>query len=187
MRTGAAVVKLGKLGALVVCVALAGCAGWHDLFQRDRPDEATIVAALRLPAPAQTDVAIALGCPTEDDGRLTPCLRCRVAGAVQALREGRVQAIIFSGGAAHNRYVEAAAMASAARALGLPGDRLLIEGASLTTWQNLRFAKRIMEAHGFKTALLISAREHLPRARRFADYYGVPAALAACEDSPSLH
>lgn len=186
MCIGAVIVLRVKLGALAACVTLAGCAAWHDLFQRDRPDESTIVAALRLPAPAQTDVAIALGCPTEDDGRPSQCLRCRVAGAVQALREGRVQAIIFSGGAAHNRYVEAAAMAKAARELGLPGDRLLIEGESLTTWQNLRFAKRIMQEHGYKTALLVSAREHLPRARRFADYYGVPAALAACEDSPSL-
>lgn len=186
MRRGTAILKLVRRGALVACVSLAGCAPWHDLFQRDRPDEATIAAALRLPAPARTDVAIALGCPTEDDGRPSPCLRCRVAGAAEALRKGRVQAIIFSGGAAHNRYVEAAVMAKAAREQGLPAERLFIEGESLTTWQNLRFAKRIMQAHGYQTALLISAREHLPRARRFADYYGVPAALAACEDSPSL-
>lgn len=169
---------------LLLVPLLGGCAAWHDLFQRDHPDEAVIREALALPAPATTDVGIALGCPTEADGRPSPCQRCRVAGAVQALRQGRVRAVIFTGGAAHNRYVEGAAMAALAHKSGQPRDRLLVEGEALTTWQNLRFSKRIMQAHGYKTALLISAREHLPRARRFADYYEIPVALAACEDAP---
>jgi hypothetical protein len=41
-----------------------------------------------------------------------------------------------------------------------------------------------MKASGFQTALLISTRDHLPRARRFADYYQIPTALLACEDAP---
>ena len=179
--------RLGAvLGVLGVLVLLGGCAPWHDLFQRDRPDEATIQHALRQPAPAATDVGIALGCPTEDDGRPSGCLRCRVAGAVRAVREGRVRAVIFTGGAAHNRFVEGAAMAELAARSGLRPDQILVEGEALTTWQNLRFARRIMQAHGYRTALLISARDHLPRARRFADYYGIPSALVACEDAPPL-
>ena len=60
-----------------------------------------------------------------------------------------------------------------------------MEGQSLTTWQNLRFVQRLMRQHGYQTALLISARDHLPRARRFAAYYGIPVALIACEDVPA--
>ena len=42
-------------------------------------------------------------------------------------------------------------------------------------------SQRLMQAHGYNTALLISTRGHLPRARRFADYYRISARLSACE------
>lgn len=167
---------------LLVVLLWGGCAAWHDLFQRDRPDGNTLSTALNLPAPATTDVGIALGCPSEDDGSPSDCLRCRVDGAVRALRQNRVRAVIFSGGAAHNRYVEAEVMARLSRSFGIRDEQILVEGQALTTWQNLRNAQRLMRTRGYQTALLISAREHLPRARRFADYYGIPSALMACED-----
>ncbi len=74
-------------------------------------------------------------------------------------------------------------MAALSRAFGVAEKQILVEGRALTTWQNLRYAQRIMLAHGYRTALLISTRDHLPRARRFADYYGIPSALLACEDA----
>jgi uncharacterized SAM-binding protein YcdF (DUF218 family) len=163
----------------------SGCAAWHDLFQRDRPTEEILKETLTLPAPKSVDVGIALGCPTEDNGKPSACLQCRVDGALRALRSGRVRAIIFSGGAAHNRHVEGEAMARLAKDAGIPAEQILIEGQSLTTWQNLRYSQRIMREHGYASALLISAAEHLPRARRFADYYGIPTQLAACEELAS--
>ncbi len=163
-------------------VLLSGCAAWHDLFQRDRANTELLAQTLEQPAPPRTDVAIALGCPTDDDGTPSECLMCRVRAAVKAIREARVQAVIFSGGAAHNRYVEGEVMATLAHQSGVPRDRIFIEGQSLTTWQNLRYAQRIMQDHGFSTALLISATNHLPRARRFADYYHIPVAVQGCEE-----
>ena len=172
-----------RLGlGLFFVLLFGGCAAWHDLFQRDRPSGDILAEALRLPAPASTDVGIALGCPSEDDGTPSDCLRCRVAGALRALRQKRVRAVIFSGGAAHNRYVEAEVMAELMRENGVPESQILVEGQALTTWQNLRNAQRMMRARGYETALLISTRDHLPRARRFADYYGIPSALMACEE-----
>lgn len=168
---------------LFLLVLLAGCAPWHDLFQRDRPTAEILAEAQKLPTPPITDVGIALGCPADDDGLPSLCQLCRVKGALRALRQGRVQAIIFSGGAAHNRYVEGEVMAALSRAFGVAEKQILVEGRALTTWQNLRYAQRIMLAHGYRTALLISTRDHLPRARRFADYYGIPSALLACEDA----
>ncbi len=167
---------------ILVSLSLYACAPWHDFFQRDRPSAELLAEAQRLPAPPITDVGIALGCPANDDGAPSPCLRCRVEGALRALQRGRVRAVIFSGGAAHNRYIEAEVMAALMRSFGIKDEQILVEGRALTTWQNLRYAQRIMRAHGYKTALLISTRDHLPRARRFADYYGIPSALMACED-----
>jgi len=174
---------LAVLLAVVVCAAFSGCAAWHDLFQRDQPDPTALAQALAQPTPSSTDVAVVLGCPSEDDGRPSLCLQCRVHAAQQVLTQGRVRALIFSGGAAHNRHVEAEVMAGLAQHRGVGRDQILLEGQSLTTWQNLRFSQRIMRAHGFQSALLISTRDHLPRARRFAAYYGIPVALYACEDA----
>jgi uncharacterized SAM-binding protein YcdF (DUF218 family) len=175
--------RRGWLAAAACCLTLlTGCAPWHDLFQRDRENAELLAQTLQQPTPEHTDVAIALGCPAEADGTASECLRCRVRGALRALEASRVKAVIFSGGAAHNRFVEAEVMAALARAHGVPQERIFIEGRSLTTWQNLRYAQRIMRAHGYSTALLISARNHLPRARRFAEYYQIPVALSACED-----
>lgn len=180
------VVSRGMLRVLLVVAAsglLAGCAAWHDLFQRDQPDPSALSEALAQPAPSSTDVAVVLGCPSEDDGRPSPCLQCRVRAAQQVLAQGRVRALIFSGGAAHNRHIEAEVMAGLAQRRGVGREQILVEGQSLTTWQNLRFSQRIMRAHGFQSALLISTRDHLARARRFAAYYGIPVALYACEDA----
>ena len=171
-----------RLGWLLGGLLLTGCAAWHDLFQRDRSNAALLAQTLQEPAPPHTDVAIALGCPADGDGTASECLQCRVRAAVKAVREQRMRAIIFSGGAAHNRYVEGEVMAELASQSGIPRDRILIEGQSLTTWQNLRYAQRIMRDHGFETALLISAKNHLPRARRFAEYYQIPVAVLGCEE-----
>lgn len=165
-----------------------GCAAWHDLFQRDKPTAQIYAEALALPRPKTTDVAIVFGCPANPDGTPSLCLRCRIHATLSAYRRGEFRAAIFAGGAAHNRFIEAAVMAREAERLGMPRQAILQEGESLTTWQNLRFSRRIMAEHGFQTALLVSTRDHLPRARRFADYYQIPTALLGCEDevSPNL-
>lgn len=168
----------------LVLTMLPGCAAWYDLFQRDKPRPSLYAEAMALPRPAQTDVAIVLGCPAVSDGRPSPCLRCRIRAALHAYRTGTVRAAIFAGGAAHNRFVEAEVMATEALRQGMPASAIFQEKESLTTWQNLRFSQRIMKENGFQTALLISTRDHLPRARRFADYYQLPTALWACEDTP---
>ena len=58
-------------------------------------------------------------------------------------------------------------------ARGVPADHVFREGRALTTWQNLRFAARMMRDHDWKTVLIISTADHLPRARRIAQYYGL--------------
>ncbi len=173
--------RLCWLGAGLL--ASSGCAAWHDLFQRDQPADRVYAEALALPRPKTTDVAVVLGCPANPDGSPSRCLQCRVHAALRAYRSGQVRAVLFAGGAAHNRFIEAAVMANEAERLGMPRPAIFLENESLTTWQNLRFSQRIMHQHGLVTALLISTRDHLPRARRFADYYGIPTTLSACEDA----
>ena len=179
--------RLWQIGRITVLaagvVSSSGCAAWYDLFQRDKPRPELYAEAQAQPKPPATDVAVVLGCPANPDGTPSLCLRCRIKAALAAYQRGQVRAAIFAGGAAHNRFIEAAVMAREAERQGLPRAAILLESESLTTWQNLRLSRRIMEVHGLHTALLISTRDHLPRARRFADYYQLPTALRACEDT----
>jgi uncharacterized SAM-binding protein YcdF (DUF218 family) len=169
--------KLLRLLPLLLC----GCAAWHDLFYRDHPDERLIEEVLAVPGPEVADAALILGCPAGPGGALSPCQACRVHAAVRSYQQGRVRYLLFSGGAAHNRFVEADVMARAAVARGVPEERIIREGLALTTWQNLRFSQRLLRAHGLRTALIISTADHLPRARRFTEYYGIPATYLACD------
>jgi uncharacterized SAM-binding protein YcdF (DUF218 family) len=104
-----------------------------------------------------------------------------VKSALRAYREGEVGAVIMSGGPAHNQFVEADAMGDLALARGLPPGALERDRRALTTWMNLRYSQRIMRAHGWRTALIVSTWDHLPRARRFAEWFGIEARYRACD------
>jgi uncharacterized SAM-binding protein YcdF (DUF218 family) len=166
--------------AAILLAAVAGCT---DLTHNDDADPAALARTLAAGGPQGTlDVALALGCPADDEtGNASDCERCRVKSALRAFRDGEVRSIIMSGGAAHNRFVEADAMGRLALARGLPEGALHYEPRTLTTWMNLRFSQRIMREHGMKTALVISTAAHLPRARRFVEWYGIPARYRACD------
>jgi uncharacterized SAM-binding protein YcdF (DUF218 family) len=127
----------------------------------------------------QFDVAIVLGCPAELDGTASLCQRCRVKTAVRDYRKGAVRNLLFSGGAAHSAAVEADVMGDLAVQRGVPPEHVLREGRALTTWQNLKLAKRIVAQHGFGTILFISTADHLARAHRIAQFYGIPDAQSA--------
>lgn len=153
--------------------AIASCADGRDLFAPYRPRGDEIRAMLAWPRlQGRADVAIVLGCPAEDDGTASLCELCRIKSAVRAYREGRAARLLFSGGAAHSHHVEADVMADLANRNGVPESKILREGRAMTTWQNLRFAKKLLEDHALETVLIISTSDHLPRAHRIASYYG---------------
>jgi uncharacterized SAM-binding protein YcdF (DUF218 family) len=133
---------------------------------------------------ARFDAALVLGCPANPDGTASPCERCRVKTATRAFRSGRVGALVFSGAAAHSPHVEADVMADLAIRRGVPGSLVFRERRALTTWQNVRFSARLLARRGYRTVLIISTADHLPRARRTARYYGLDDAhtgYAACD------
>lgn len=167
-----------------VLLALACTAGCSDLIHNDRPDPAALERAIAAAGPPMPlDVALALGCPADDDsGGLSPCEQCRVRSALAAYRRGEVRAIVVSGGPAHNRFIEAATMGAELVRRGVPASAVIEEPGALTTWMNLRLSKRLMRQRGLTTALVISTAAHLPRARRFVEWYGIPARYRACDD-----
>jgi vancomycin permeability regulator SanA len=160
---------------LLLMMMLTGCAASRDLLTPYGPKaEAEMRMVRELPWPkSHIDVGIVLGCPANPDGTASMCERCRVKSAVRQFRKGNVRNLLFSGGAAHSPDVEADVMADLAVARGVPSAVVFREGRALTTWQNLRFSTRLMKQKDWHTVLIISTADHLPRARRIAQYYGL--------------
>ena len=166
---------------------LAGCVDARDVFAPYRPDAREVEALLARPRQAHYDAALVLGCPAQADGSPSLCERCRVKSAVRLYKRGVVGTLVFSGGAAHSPYVEADVMAALAVKRGVPDAAILREGRALTTWQNVRFAKYLLEDNHLQTALVVSTADHLPRARRIAQFYGLTderTGYFACDRDP---
>ncbi|MFZ0340077.1 MAG: YdcF family protein [Terracidiphilus sp.] len=110
------------------------------------------------------DVLIVLGNPADADGNPSPSQLSRVTEAVHEYERGAAPRILFTGGAVHNRFVEAQVMARTAEAQGIPASAVLEDPAARDTMENTCNALKIMRSHGWESAEVISSPSHLPRA-----------------------
>ena len=156
--TDAAARRLGWLGrGIAVCVlAILGLAAWAALARALAPRGNTDAEPF--------DVLIVLGSPADADGNPTPTQLERVTEAVHEYERGVAPRMIFTGGAAHNRFVEAQVMARTAEAQGIPASAVLVEPEARNTIENACDSLRIMRSHGWQSAEVISSPSHLPRA-----------------------
>lgn len=110
------------------------------------------------------DVLLVLGYPANLDGTPSPEQRERVLKAVQEYRAGVAPFIILSGGAAHNRFVEADVMARLAESSGVPARAIVEERRAQNTIQNVEYSTQIMHARGWDSVEAITSPSHLRRA-----------------------
>jgi uncharacterized SAM-binding protein YcdF (DUF218 family) len=110
------------------------------------------------------DTIIVLGAQADADGNPTPLQLASVTEAVHEYERGVAPRLILTGGAAANRFVEARVMARAAHAQGIPESAIFVEPEARNTIQNACYAVRIMRAHGWRSAEVVSSASHLPRA-----------------------
>ncbi len=118
------------------------------------------------------DTLIVLGSPADPDGKASPEQRERVMEAVREFRAGRAGHMIVTGGAVHNRWVEAETMARIAEGAGVPVEDVVVEGRARNTIENVYYSHAIMEAHGWKTAEVVSSPAHLPRTELILEHWG---------------
>lgn len=110
------------------------------------------------------DAILVLGYRADDDGNPTPVQLARVSEAVREYERGVAPRLLFTGGPARNKYVEADVMAGAAAAQGIPPSAIFVETKADDTIQNACYSEQIMKAHGWHSAEIISSSFHLPRA-----------------------
>jgi uncharacterized SAM-binding protein YcdF (DUF218 family) len=121
------------------------------------------------------DAIVVLGAALHPDGTPTPALARRVEHGVSLFGKGRARRLIMVGG--YGRALppppvsEAQAMRALALAAGVPGDRIVTEDVSSRTIENAHYTKRLMDANGWRRALLVTDAFHMRRAlytfRRF--------------------
>lgn len=122
-----------------------------------------------------SDCIVVLGAKAHglEPGRV---LRARLEQAQKAYEQGLGGKILVCGGKGTDETVpEAAAMAAYLKAQGVPDEDILLEQDSRNTRENLRFAKRIMEANGYRTCVLVTSDYHMARARLLAAQEGLSA------------
>jgi uncharacterized SAM-binding protein YcdF (DUF218 family) len=130
--------------------------GWAALARRITPAANTNLTRF--------DAIIVLGYPADADGNPTPEQLARVTEGVREYERGVAPRLIFTGGAAHNTFAEAEVMARTAEADGIPESAIVKEMRARDTIENACYAVRIMKAHGWQSAEVVSSAYHLPRA-----------------------
>jgi uncharacterized SAM-binding protein YcdF (DUF218 family) len=117
------------------------------------------------------DTIIVLGTPAELDGTPSPEQRERTLEGIREYKAGVAPTLIFTGGPAHNQYVEAHVMATLALAQGVPSSAILEEGRAQNTIQNIFYSQRIMTEHNWTSAEVVSSPSHLPRTALILEHY----------------
>lgn len=109
---------------------------------------------------------IVLGFPSGRDGEPHPLQRWRTEIAVRSLAPGEDGRLVFTGGGPPGAPTEAEAMATYAReVLGVPAERIRLETAASTTWENIAFAQPFVESA--RTVAIASDPLHAARGRRY--------------------
>jgi len=109
------------------------------------------------------DTLIVLGSGVDRTGNPTPDQLARVLEAVHEYERGVAPRMIMTG-MLDNGYSQARIMARTAEAQGIPAAAIIEEPDAWDTIHNACYAARIMRAHGWHSAEVISRASHLPRA-----------------------
>lgn len=153
---------------VMLCASFLGYQAWR-----------TLQYAEHLMPPPNAEIAIVLGARS-DGSEPTPVFRERIEMALRLYQQGKVERILFTG--APGDPPQAIVARDYATSRGVPESALILETRSLTTIQNLRFAKELLPNPKGKV-LIVSDPLHLRRAMRMAEDLGLDAAPAAVSET----
>jgi uncharacterized SAM-binding protein YcdF (DUF218 family) len=119
------------------------------------------------------DIILVLGTPALQDGTPSPVQRSRVLEGVRQWKMGAAPRLVMSGGPAHNQWVESDTMAKLAESQGVPASDVFEERQAHDTIQNIYYTVQIMQAHGWKSAEVVSTWSHLPRAAMILQHFPI--------------
>jgi uncharacterized SAM-binding protein YcdF (DUF218 family) len=164
-----------RLGKLILLAVILGCV-WIAYVQW------RIASIEEQPFTGRAEVGIVLGAALWN-GEPSPALRERLDHALKLYGEGRFDTFIVTGGYDHPgaKLSEAEGMQRYLTAKGIPEDRILMENAARSTYENLVFSRNLMGAHGYRKAVIVTHAYHGARALDIARFlkYEDPVVSAA--------
>jgi len=141
---------------LLAAAVVAALAAWAIIARAFAPSANT--------ARSRFDAILVLGVPADAEGNPTPAQLARVTEAVHEYERCVAPRLIVTGGPTNHGYVEAHVMARSAEAMGVPASFIFEEPEALDTIHNACYSVRIMKAHGWRSAEVVSSASHLLRA-----------------------
>ncbi len=123
----------------------------------------------------QADAAIILGAAAWYK-RPSPVFEERIRHGLWLYENGYVKKLVMTGGRSLKApYSEAYVARRFALKKRIPVDDILIEEDSHNTYENLANAKKLMEKHGLRSAIIVSDPFHMKRAMSIAEDLGIEA------------
>lgn len=169
---------LGAALGLVACSNGFVASALVAALERSVPD-------VPLPSHPPALVVLSGGMLLGADGRpvLATDSLVRAVYAAQLQRRLQPDWVVASGGPT-SRAPGAGPIADAMRdflvQLGSPAERILVEGASQTTYENAVFTARLLEAKRIRQVVLVTEPLHMPRALRVFQATGLEVTPAPC-------
>lgn len=121
------------------------------------------------------DAAVVLGAAVWNN-QPSPVFRERINHAIALYKSRNVRFLIFTGGVGQG---DSAAESTVAKAYavqqGVPAGRVLTETHSEITFENLAYARPLLDAHAINTVLVVSDPLHMRRAMVMAHDLGIKA------------
>jgi len=128
----------------------------------------------------KSDAIIVLGTSIKN-GEVSSVYRERINHSIYLYNKGVAEKIIFTGGLGKGQSeTESSVAKKYALTKGIPNKAIITEEKSISTYENFKFTKLLMDSLGYKTALVVSDPHHMKRAMTFANYYKMD-----CKPSPT--
>jgi uncharacterized SAM-binding protein YcdF (DUF218 family) len=129
-----------------------------------------------------SDVIIVLGAGTRPSGAPSVSHARRIRHAVTLYQRGYAPYMLCTGGyTARHPKSEARACADLAQGLGVPADVILMEENSRSTEENAIESRKVMQAKGLNTAILVTDNYHLWRAEMLFRTQGIAVTLSPAQ------
>lgn len=118
--------------------------------------------------PVKSDAIIVLGCHIRGM-KPSPMLKFRLEKALDLYKRGYADHIIVSGGKGVNEATyESSVMKNWLSTHGVKEDDIFVENKSKSTYENLKFSKKIADNQGYKSVIIVSNDFHIFRSLMIA-------------------
>jgi vancomycin permeability regulator SanA len=115
----------------------------------------------------KADVAVVMGNKVNENGALSPRLEARLNCAYDVFKEGRVKAILVSGGFGDEGSYEAEVMKTFLVTKGVPDSVIFVDNMGFNTQASAKNAIQPAWQQGWKSIMVVSQYFHITRAKMF--------------------